>query len=177
MRKIGPSWSADGKSIYFSDFPYPGDEFKQGLKMFDVATRKITWVPDTKTFHVASWSPDGKWMVAIATPPLRFVLYSAETGKWTDLMKMQNDWGFWTWDPDSKSIYVGNSTPASGEVAGVYKLTIPDGKWTLAASFDGLNIWQGFPPPMLGLSPSGQFLYMNDASAVQIYSMKFPTTK
>ena len=61
-----------------------------------------------------------------------------------------------------------------GEKAGVYKLTVPDGKWQLQASFEGLNDWHGFPPPMLGLSPDGQFLYMNDASAVQIYSMKWP---
>ena len=28
---------------------------------------------------------------------------------------------------------------------------------------------------MLGLTPDGHFVYMNDATAVQIYSMKWPT--
>ena len=171
---MGPAFSPDGKLIYFADYPAPNPDNNRGLKVLDLATRKITLMPDTATYHVCSWSPDGKWMVAVATPPKRFVLYSAETGKWTDLFKMQSDWGFWVWSTDSKAIYVGKGAPEPGEKAGVYKLTVPDGKWQLQASFEGLNDWHGFPPPMLGLSPDGQFLYMNDASAVQIYSMKWP---
>jgi hypothetical protein len=38
-----------------------------------------------------------KMVFAVATPPKRFVLYSAETGKWTDFFKPQNDWGFRVW--------------------------------------------------------------------------------
>ncbi len=173
-QEVGPAFSPDGKLIYFADYPAPDPDHNHGLKILDLATRKITLMPDTATYHVSSWSPDGKWMVAVATPPKRIVLYSAETGKWTDLFKMQSDWGFWVWSPDSKAIYVGKASPEPG-TAGVYKLTVPDGKWSIEAPFDGINMWNGFPPPMLGLSPDGQFLYMNDASAVQIYSMKWPT--
>ncbi|MGC2719429.1 MAG: protein kinase [Candidatus Acidiferrales bacterium] len=173
-QEVGPAFSPDGKLIYFADYPAPNPENNRGLKILDLATRKITLMPDTATYHVCSWSPDGKWMVAVATPPKRFVLYSAETGKWTDLLTMKSDWGFWVWAPDSKAIYVGKSAPEPGQKAGVYKLTVPDGKSSVVAPFDGLNIWNGFPPPMLGLAPDGQFLYMNDASAVQIYSMKWP---
>ena len=114
-------------------------------------------------------------MLAVATPPKRFVLYSAETGKWTDFFKPRSDWGFWVWSADSKAVYEGKSLPEPGEIPGIYRLRVPDGKWSLVASFEGLNEWVGMPPPMLGLSPEGHFLYMNDASAVQIYSMKRPT--
>ncbi len=172
--EVGPSWSPDGKSIYFSDYPYPGGEYNLGLKILDLATRKVTLMPDTKTFHVASWSPDGKWLVAVATPPKRLVIYSEESGKWADLLEFHGDWGFWVWAPDSKAIYIANIQPGPRAVPGVYKLPVPEGKPQLAASFDGINIWLNFPPPTLGLSPEGQFLFMNDASAVQIYSMKWP---
>ena len=116
-----------------------------------------------------------KMVFAVATPPKRFVLYSAETGKWTDFFKPQNDWGFWVWSPDSKAVYIGKGAPEPGQVPGVYRLGVPDGKWRLAASFEGLNEWVGLPPPLLGLTPDGHFVYMNDASAGQIYSMKWPT--
>jgi serine/threonine protein kinase/Tol biopolymer transport system component len=175
--ETGPTWSPDGKSIYFSDFPMPHPDFNLGIKIVDLATRKVSLMPHTATYHATSWSPDGKWMLAVATPPKRFVLYSAKTGKWTDLFKPQNDWGFCVWSPDSKAVYIGKGVPDPGQVPGVYRLGIPDGKWSLAASFEGLNEWVGLPPPMLGLTPEGHFVYMNDASAVQIYSMKWPTKK
>jgi eukaryotic-like serine/threonine-protein kinase len=172
--EIGPTWSPDGKSIYFSDFPMAHADFNLGIKIVDLATRKVSLMPDTATYHATSWSPDGKWMLAVATPPKRFVLYSAETGKWTDFFKPQNDWGFWVWSPDSKAVYIGKGAPEPGQVPGVYRLGVPDGNWSLVASFEGLNEWVGLPPPMLGLTPDGHFVYMNDASAVQIYSMKWP---
>ena len=75
---------------------------------------------------------------------------------------------------DSKAVYVGKSLPEPGQVPGVYRLGVPDGKWSLAASFEGLNEWVGLPPPMPGLTPDGHFVYMNDASAIQIHSMKWP---
>jgi hypothetical protein len=78
------------------------------------------------------------------------------------------------WSPDSKAIYIPNAQPEQGAVSGIYRVAIPDGKPQLVAGFEGINAWLNFPPPMLGLSPEGQFLYMNDASAVQIYSMKWP---
>jgi Tol biopolymer transport system component len=173
-QEVAPAWSPDGRTIYYADYPYPDPDRNRGLKMLNLATRKITLMPNTATHYVGTWSPDGKSMVAVATPPKRFVLYSAETGKWADLYKLQSDWGFWVWAPDSKAIYVAKNIPEPGEKSGVYKLTVPDGKWSLAAPFDGLNIWNGFPPPMLGIAANGQFLYLNDSSAVQIYSMKWP---
>ena len=80
---------------------------------------------------VPSWSPDGKYVVAIADPPKRMVVYSRETKTWRTLKQFGADWGFWRWSNDSKSILMAKIAAEPGEQPGVYRLNIADanGLW------------------------------------------------
>lgn len=86
-KEVAPTWWPDGKSIAFNDYPLPGHI--KGIKVLDLATRKISIMPGSEGFYVPSWSPDGKHLVAIAQNPSRMVLYSAESGTWRDLRKFE----------------------------------------------------------------------------------------
>ena len=169
--ELSPTWTHDGKSIVFSDFPNP--QTLSGLKVVDVRTRKISHISGPPGLHAPSWSPDGQYMVAIAMPPKRIVLYSAKTGAWTDLKAFLADWGFFVWAPDSKCIYMAKELPEPGEQPGIYRLTIADGKWELAAKLDGLTVssdpFENFP----SIAPDGRLAMMSDTSAAQIYLMKW----
>ena len=169
--EVAPSWWPDGKSIVFNDFPVPG-QFS-GLKVLNLATRKISIMPGSEGFFVPSWSPDGKYLAAIAVNPLRMVLYSAKTATWTDLKELQADFGYWIWSGDSKSLYMAMKVAEPGAEPGIYRLTIADAKWELFLKFDGLTIssdgFEGFPC----ITPEGQLAIMSDTSAVQIYSTKW----
>jgi Tol biopolymer transport system component len=118
---------------------------------------------------VPSWSPDGKYLVAIAQNPSRMVLYSSLSGTWKDLKKFEAGWGYWIWSNDSKSIYMAMLEREPG----VYRLRIPDGTWTQVAKFDGLSEGtdEGFP----SLTSDGRLVMMSDTSMVQIYSAKWTT--
>ena len=169
--EVGPTWWPDGKSIVFNDFPKPGRINR--LKVLDLATRKVSVMPGSEGYFVASWSPDGQYMVAIALNPLRIALYSAKTGTWKDLKKLQTDFGYLTWSGDSKSLYMQVMEGGPGTERGIYRLTIADAKWELFAKFEGLTVnsdgFEGFA----SLTPDGQIAIMNDTSAVQIYSIKW----
>ena len=102
---VAPSWWPDGKSIIFNDFPRSGQKLP-GIKVLDLATRKISIMPGSEGFYVPSWSPDGKYMVAIAENPSRMVLYSAQSSTWKDLKKFELPWGYWVWANDGKSVYL-----------------------------------------------------------------------
>ena len=73
------------------------------------------------------------------------------------------------WANDSKSIYFAMRDPEPGEQAGMYQLTIADGKWQQAAKFDGLTVnrdgVEGFP----SMTADGRLAIMRDTSVVQIY--------
>jgi serine/threonine protein kinase len=169
--ELAPVWSPDGKSIAFNDYPLPGQAL--GIKVLDLATRKVSIMPGAEKFYVPSWSPDGKYMVAIAQNPSRMVLYAAASGTWKDLKVFKAQWQYWVWANDSRSVYFAMKDPEPGEQPGMYRLTIADGKWQQAAKFDGLTVnrdgSEGFP----SMTADGRLAIMRDTSVVQIYWAKW----
>jgi serine/threonine protein kinase len=169
--ELAPDWWPDGKSIAFNDYPVPGQAL--GIKVLDLETRKVSVMPGAEAFYVPSWSPDGKYMVAIAQNPSRMVLYTVASGTWKDLKIFKALWQYWVWANDSRSVYFAMRDPEPGEQPGMYQLTIADGKWEQAAKFDGLTVnrdgSEGFP----SMTADGRVAMMRDTSVVQIYWAKW----
>lgn len=171
--EVAPSWSPDGASIEFNDFPVPGHF--PGIQVLDLVSKKVSVWPGSEGMYVPSWSPDGKYMVAIANPPKRMVVYSRETKTWRILKQFGADWGYWQWSGDSKSILMAKTAAEPGEQPGVYRLDIADGKWALVAAFNGLSVSSEGFENLLSITPDGRIAMMSDTSVVQIYSLRWNT--
>jgi len=169
--ELNPSFWPDGKSIAFMDFPMPGQKIK-GIKVLDLATRRVAIMPNSEGFYAATWSPDGQHLFAVGQDPSRIVLYSAQEGTWRVLKKFEFPWGFSVWSSDSKSIYIVVKEAEPGAKPGIYRLAIADGTWS-QVGFDGLTLahdpFDNFP----SLTLEGQPAMMNDTSVVQIYLAKW----
>ena len=172
VSKVAPDWWPDGKAIAFNDYPTPGLPLK-GIQILDLATRKISIMKGSESFYVPSWSPNGKYLVAIAQNPFRMMLYSTSSDRWKELKSFDSPWGYWIWSNDSSSIYIAMKTATQSDKAGIYRLTIPDGKWTLAMTFNGLNVSPDGTEGIPSLTADGQLAMMSDTSVVQIYSSKW----
>ena len=98
-----------------------------------------------------------------------------KTKQWTRLKVFEHDWGFFVWAPDSKSVYVmrGPVEVATGEPTGIYRLTVPEGKWELFAKFAGLNPSVNGAQDFLSVTQDGHVAAMSDTSVTQIYRMKW----
>jgi eukaryotic-like serine/threonine-protein kinase len=120
--EIAPTWFPDGKSIAFSYLPYP-DVPQTGIRVVDVASRKVSVMPGSGGYFFSSWSPDGKWLVAGADNPPRMMLYSAAKKAWQTLKQFDQQWGYWAWANDSKSIYMVMILANQG--GDMYRLTVP----------------------------------------------------
>ena len=164
---VAPSWFPDGKSIAFNNFPYPDKPFR--IHVIDLATRRISDMPGADRYYVPSWSPDGKYMVAMAQNPSRMVLYSAQTKTWKDLRTFDVPWGYWVWASDSKSIYMGLVLGNNG----IYQLTVPQGEWKQLCGLEGVNDPQG-ADSFMSLTPDGQPAIMSRTGVGQIYSLRWP---
>jgi Tol biopolymer transport system component len=169
--EVNPTWSPDGTSIDFSDVPTPGHY--TGVKVLDLASKKVSVWPGSPGIYIPSWSPDGKYMVAIANPPKRMVVYTRETKTWRTLKQCGADWGFWRWSGDSKSILMAKIAAEPGEQPGVYRLNIADGKWTLVALFNGMSVSSSPFENYLSITSDGRPAMMSDTSVVQIYSLRW----
>jgi eukaryotic-like serine/threonine-protein kinase len=164
--EIAPTWSPDAKSIAFSHLPYPDDPLT-GIHVIDLASRRVSVMPGSVGYFYPSWSPDGKFLIAMAASPSRMVLYSADTGTWKDLRLFDTAWGYWAWANDSKSIYMAMKETKND---GMYRLTVPQGTWTRLSGFEGANIPGGsdlFP----SVTADGLPALMSRTSVAQIYSL------
>ncbi|MGA2846919.1 MAG: protein kinase [Candidatus Acidiferrales bacterium] len=169
--EVAPFWSPDGKSITFNDYPKPGQP--RAIKVLDLATRKISIMPGSEGYYVGEWSPDGKYMIAVAQNPSRLVLYTVKSGTWTDIRKFDGVWGWCIWSNDSKSVYVQMPTAAPGVEPGFYRLGIPDGSWKLTNTLDGLTVSSDNLEGFFALTSDGRLAMMSDTSVVQIYYAKW----
>ena len=170
FQEVLPSWAPDGKSIYFNDYPIAG-HFR--IRVLDLASGKVSTMPGSDGYYGPQWSPDGQYMAAIQNPPKSMAVYSVKTKQWTRLKVFEQDWGFFTWAADSKAIYVmrGPVEKAADEASGIYRLTVPDGKWELFAPFTGLNPLLNAAQDFLSVTPEGQVATISDTGVTQIYRM------
>ena len=172
FQEVLPSWSPDGKAIYFNDYPIAG-HFR--IRILDLATGKVSNMPGSAGYYAPQWSPDGQYLAATQNPPKSLAVYSVKTKQWTRLKVFERDWGFFVWAPDSKSIYVmrGPDEVATGEPTGVYRLTVPEGKWDLYANFTGLSPLANGEQDFLSVTQDGHVAAMSDSSVTQIYRMRW----
>ena len=170
--EVLPSWSPDGKSIYFNDYPIQGH---LRIRVLDLQTRHVTTMPGSKGYYAPSWSPDGQYLAAIQNPPKSAALYSVNTKQWKQLKVFEHDWGFFVWARDSKSIFYmrGPYEVGVGEQTGIGRLTVPDGKWELYAKFTGMNPYLQGAQDFLSGTPEGNVTAMSDTSVTQIYQMRW----
>ena len=172
FQEVLPNWSPDGRAIYFNDYPIAG-HFR--IRILDLATGKVSNMPGSDGYYAPQWSPDGQYLAAIQNPPKSLAVYSVKTKHWARLKVFERDWGFFVWTPDSKSIYVmrGPAEVATGEPTGIYRLTVPEGKWELYANFTGLSPFVNGAQDFLSVTQDGHVAAMSDSSVTQIYRMRW----
>jgi eukaryotic-like serine/threonine-protein kinase len=170
--EVLPSWSPDGKSIYFNDYPIQGH---LRIRVLDLETKKVSTMPGSDGYYAPLWSPDGQYLAGIQNPPKSLAIYSVKTKQWKQLKVFEHEWGFFVWAPDAKSLYFmrGPWEAAVGEQTGIYRLTVPEGKWELFKKFNGLNPLLSGVQNFVSVTPEGDIAATSDISVTQVYQMKW----
>jgi len=167
-----PSWSKDGRTIAFLDnseiaFSNPfleGD--KSYIGMFDVKAREITRLAGSEGTLAPRWSPDGRYIAALAEDNRVLTLYDIESRKWKTLLRRQVPFGFITWSHDATAIYFDT---VLRDQPTIYRLRVRDAKLDPIVN---LNSYRLYPKVNLlsgwgswgGLAPGDVPLLVHDIS-------------
>jgi Tol biopolymer transport system component/DNA-binding winged helix-turn-helix (wHTH) protein len=167
------SWSPDGKKVIYCacGFLTVGPATPLEIRIFDIASRKITALPDSKTRYSPRWSPDGRYIAALHTfqDPARsndLELFDLKTQRWNTLVRRAPDAGWPSWSRDGRYIYYHRES-------GVFRVPIDGGQPEQVVDLQrfrgtGLTDW-------MDLDPDGAPLLVHDLSSEEIYSLTLAT--
>ena len=160
-----PGWSADGRTLVFSDRGAWDAEKKSGfaIRLMDLKTREVATLPGSEGLYSHRWSPDGRYIAALRAGPETLMLFDFSTQKWAQLEQIVV--GFPSWSHDSKYIYF----DSQGEDRAFYRVRISDHKLERLVSLKGLRLTGALG--WTGLAPDDSPLVLRDVGTQEIYAL------
>ena len=164
-----PDWSPDGKSVVMTlnEAGNPGMALSgPGIAIVDLQTGKISLVPGAAQLVSPCWSPDGRYIAALAAGSDKIVLFDFGTHQWSDLVTMPI--GRQQWSHNGQYLYFDstlNHDPA------FYRVRISDHKLEKMASLKGVQRFPGELGSWTGVAPDDSLLLTRDTSSQEIYAL------
>ena len=162
------SWSPDGKALVFDDAPWMENMAPENvaLHMLDLATDRVVTLPGSERLHTPIWSPDGRYIAAMAPDELTLMLFDVNARQWKQLAKINNGWP--NWSRDAKYIYL--DTLLRGEWV-LCRVRVRDGKLEQIASLKAVSRPFGNMPYWTGLAPDDSPLVTRASGTEEIYAL------
>ena len=163
-----PTWSPDGTRIAFGDVPpiHGKATGTETIHILDLKNHTVSDLPGSQGLWTARWSPDGRFLSAMAIEGGRLMLYDFKTKKWrsTQATTINNP----TWSRDSKYIYY----DLEGTIKALRRVSAADGHVDDLVRLDGfplLSWWWS------GVAPATSPLVLRNLGTSEIYSLTLAT--
>lgn len=160
-----PTWSPDAARIAFGDVPvfHNRPTGSEEIHVFDMRSGRMEAFPGSHGFWTARWSPDGRFLSALAFDGERLMLYDFGKKTWrsTEAASVNNP----TWSPDSRFIYY----DTEGHTRALRRVRAADGHVEELVNFDyypALSWWWS------GVSPDGSPLILRNLGDTEIYALE-----
>lgn len=163
-----PVWSPDSASIVFGCNPGPNSGLSREtavLRIVDLKSGAISILPGSQGLWSPRWSPDGRYIAAIAFPrPSKLMLYDPQSRQQRELYPKQMGWP--SWSRDSQYVYFG-IFPGDAE----YRVRVSDIKVESVADVIASSLSDRGSYGWVGLTPDGSLLGTREASNFEIYAL------
>jgi eukaryotic-like serine/threonine-protein kinase len=155
-----PIWSPDGKLL-----SYWVDWGRGGIEVLDVATHRVSVIPNSVGRFAARWSPDGRYLAALGEGDLGLFIHDLRSHRWTELFSGPAQYD--NWSHDSKYIYFNR---LSADDPAICRIAISDHRLEQVASLKGMRqaITYG---AWVGLTPDDSPLVLRDTGIEEIYAL------
>jgi TolB protein len=158
-----PGWSPDGNRLVVAD--WAREENQRQVHIWDLRTKQLTTIPDSRGLHFPIWSPDGRY-IAATTDDENARLFDLTAQKWTPLPPFGN----WEWSHDGQYIYAYRESEN-----GISRLRLRDHKVEKVASLRGITPAAGVFGIWFGLATDDTPLVLRGLSSQNIYAFDWTT--
>jgi eukaryotic-like serine/threonine-protein kinase len=155
------TWSPDGEKICFGGVPADPDGT---ISILDLATRKVSTVPDSKGLFSPRWSSDGRYLAAMPSASRGLMLFDFTTQKWQTSAKISM--GFPNWSKKGDYIYFLHEE----DQPSVMRVRISDGKVERVADLARFR-QGGYYGVWLGLTPDDSPLLLRNTGTQEVYAL------
>ncbi len=163
-----PSWSADGKQIVFGRVTdiMGKEDGARALELLDLASGKVTTLPNSDGLFSPRWSPDGRYIAAISLDQRKLMLLDLKTQTWRTIA--ETTVADPVWSADSKSIYF---QADRAEMQPIYRAWIAEGKLEQVANLANFVGGETADYFFCGLSAEGRPIVRSRTGTGDIYSL------
>jgi Tol biopolymer transport system component len=157
-----PDWSADGSILVLGGHPYLPD----GLRLLDLATRKVSTAPASRDLCCASWIPNDTRLLASSADGHHLVRYDPVTGARTEVYR--GAFQYFTSSHDGRYVYVDS---AVGAHPAIYRVPVEGGEPQRVAELDDVRRTHGLFGLWMDLTPDDAPMVLRNTSSQQLYSL------
>ena len=159
--QLDPNWSPDGRKIVYGG---QSADAASAIRIFDLASRQVSELPDSQGLFSPRWSPSGRYIVAFSADSTKLLVFDFQMQKWSELAK--GPMGWLNWSKDGSSVYV---LHYRGRGA-VLKIRLSDHQTEQIVDLSNF-VTSGRYGSWLGLAPDDSPLLLRDAGTQDVYAL------
>jgi hypothetical protein len=163
-----PTWSPDARHLVYGNV-HCQEEHRCAIHMIDLASGKVTALPDSEGLGTARWSPDGRYVAALNPAEHTLVVFDNRRRLWRTLAG-SIDGNDVSWSADSRWIYSRTSMQGPFEIV---RVAAAGGTVQLVLNQDLLSRAGGELDEWFSLAPDNTLLLNRWMSNSEIYALKF----
>ncbi len=162
--RLRPSWSPDGNSIVFSYAPWT-ETTPHGVEVLNLTTHEVKQLPGSEGLLLATWSPDGHYIVARRGDHQALMLFDLKTQRWSELAKGELNWS--DWSRDGQYVYF----ERHGKEHAIMRVRIEDHAVERVVSLSEVKRTGASGGFWFGLTPDDSPLLLHDTGTQEIYAL------
>ena len=170
--QIDANWSADGQQMIYG---YVHGTSDMSISLLDLKTRTMKKIPESDGLFSPRWSPDGRYLVALTLDFTTVRLFDFETQKWTTwFTEAAGSVNYPAWSKDSKYLYFDDMVTDEEAIRRV-ELGKHDAERVFA--LHGIDRYMGPFGFWAGVAPDGSWMFVQDRSTQEVYSLNLGVSK